>query len=98
MQNPEQKETMVLELIDRQLMRLTGVQNVDVFDEEKIVLQTVLGKLEIQGQHLNVTSLDVENGSLEVDGVIDSFVYLEEKKKRKHSSKKQTGFFSRLLS
>ncbi len=70
-----------LELIDRQMLRLTGVNNVDVFDEEQIVLQTELGKLEINGYHLNVTNLDVENGDLQVDGIINSFVYLEEKQK-----------------
>ena len=88
MQEQEILRSAVLELKDRQMMRLSGVQNVDVFDEEKIVLQTELGKLEIRGQHLNVTSLDVENGNLQVDGMIDSFVYLEEKRKR--SLKKKT--------
>ena len=88
MQEQEILQSAVLELKDRQMMRLSGVQNVDVFDEEKIVLQTELGKLEIRGQHLNVTSLDVENGNLQVDGMIDSFVYLEEKRKR--SMKKKT--------
>ena len=76
-------------------MRLRGVNNVDEFDEEKIVLQTELGKLEIKGQHLNVTSLDVEHGSLQIDGIIDSFSYVEEKKKRARS-KKQIGLLSRL--
>ena len=84
-----------LEMIERQLMRLRGVNNVDEFDEEKIVLQTELGKLEIKGQHLNVTSLDVEHGSLQIDGIIDSFSYVEEKKKRARS-KKQVGLLSRL--
>ena len=72
----QEQEKGTLELVDRQLMRLSGVNNVDVFDEEKIVLQTELGKLEIKGQHLNVTNLDVETGSLQVDGVIDSFAYV----------------------
>ena len=94
----QEQEKNTLELINRQLMRLSGVNNVDEFDEEKIVLQTELGRLEIKGQHLNVTSLDVEHGSLQVDGVIDSFVYVEEQKKRIRSSKKQKGFVSRLFS
>ncbi len=92
----QEQEKGTLELVDRQLMRLSGVQNVDVFDEEKIVLQTALGKLEIKGQHLNVTNLDVETGSLQVDGVIDSFAYVEEKKKRSPKYKKSAGLFSRL--
>ena len=69
----QEQEKAGLEMIERQLMRLRGVNNVDEFDEEKIVLQTELGKLEIKGQHLNVTSLDVEHGSLQIDGIIDSF-------------------------
>lgn len=98
MQNLEKKEPITLELTDRQYLWLTGVQNVDVFDEEKIVLQTELGKLEIQGQQLNVTNLDVEYGKLQVDGRINSIAYPEEKKKMKHSSRKKRGFFSRLHS
>ena len=91
----QEQEKAGLELIERQLMRLKGVNNVDEFDEEKIVLQTELGKLEIKGQHLNVTSLDVEHGSLQIDGIIDSFSYVEEKKKRTRS-KKQAGLLSHL--
>lgn len=87
-----------LELVDRQLLRLSGVNNVDVFDEEKIVLQTELGKLEIQGQHLNVTSLDVENGSLQVDGIINSIAYVEETKTRSKNGKKGKGFAGRFFS
>ena len=89
----QEQEKAGLEMIERQLMRLRGVNNVDEFDEEKIVLQTELGKLEIKGQHLNVTSLDVEHGSLQIDGIIDSFSYVEEKKKRARS-KKQIGLLS----
>lgn len=85
-----------LELIDRQMMRLSGVNNVDVFDEEKIVLQTELGKLEIRGQRLNVTSLDVEDGNLQVDGLIHSVVYVEDTPKR--GKKKQPRLVSRLFS
>ena len=91
----QEQEKAGLEMIERQLMRLRGVNNVDEFDEEKIVLQTELGKLEIKGQHLNVTSLDVEHGSLQIDGIIYSFSYVEEKKKRARS-KKQIGLLSRL--
>ena len=96
MQEQEGRTKATLELVDRQMMRLSGVNNVDVFDEEKIVLQTELGKLEIRGQHLNVTSLDVEDGNLQVGGVIQSFVYVEEPQKR--SKKKQKKMLSRLFS
>ncbi len=94
----QEQEKTTVELVDRQMMRLSGVHNVDIFDEEKIVLQTELGKLEIQGQHLNVTNLDVEHGSLQVDGIIDGFFYVEEKKKKTKMKRRSNGVLSRLLS
>ncbi len=106
-QEQRAKNSVTLELVDRQMLRLNGVNNVDVFDEEQIILQTELGKLEIKGHHLNVTNLDVENGDLQVDGIIDSFVYLEEEQSRgkKNHAKKSAGkagrgdgFMARLFS
>ncbi len=85
----EEKQQSMLELVNRQLLRLNGVRNVAEFDEETIVLETDLGRLEIKGQHLNVTSLDVEDGNLQVDGVISSFRYLDDRQKR--SRKKKSG-------
>lgn len=76
----EKGEKTVLELTERQRLRLNGVQNVDLFDEEKIILQTDLGRLVIRGQGMNVTNLDVGNGSLQVDGQINGLEYLPEKR------------------
>ena len=76
------------------MMRLSGVHNVDIFDEEKIVLQTELGKLEIQGQHLN---LDPESGcgatrqSGRWTAIIDGFFYVEEKKKKSKMKRHSNG-------
>ncbi len=96
MQVRETDHSVTLELQNRQMLRLNGVNNVDVFDEEQIILQTELGKVEIKGHHLNVTSLDVENGDLQVDGVINSFAYLEEKQNRGRK-KRNSSMVSRFL-
>ena len=85
----QEKQLPTLELINRQLLRLNGVQNVAEVDDEVIVLETELGRLEIKGAHLNMTSLDVEDGNLQVDGTISSFRYLEDRQKR--VKKKKTG-------
>ena len=85
----EKKQQSVLELVNRQLLRLNGVQNIAGFDEEIIVLETDLGRLEIKGQQLNVTNLDVLDGNLQVDGLISSFCYQDDRQKR--NRKKKTG-------
>lgn len=94
----QEQEKTTVELVDRQMMRLSGVHNVDIFDEEKIVLQTELGKLEIQGQHLNVINLDGGTRQLAGDGIIDGFFYVEEKKKKTKMKRRSNGVLSRLLS
>lgn len=93
----QEKQLPTLELINRQLLRLNSVQNVAEFDEEVIVLETELGRLEIKGAHLNMTSLDVEDGNLQVDGIISSFRYLDERQKRV-KKKKTGGLMARMFS
>ena len=93
----QEKQLPTLELINRQLLRLNGVQNVAEFDDEVIVLETELGRLEIKGAHLNMTSLDVEDGNLQVDGIISSFRYLDERQKRV-KKKKIGGLMARMFS
>jgi sporulation protein YabP len=93
----QEKQLPTLELINRQLLRLNSVQNVAEFDEEVIVLETELGWLEIKSAHLNVTSLDVEDGNLQVDGIISSFRYLDERQKRV-KKKKMGGLMARMFS
>lgn len=65
-----------LELVERKNLRLNGVHNVDLFDEEKIVLQTELGRLVLKGKGMNIVGLDVEHGDIQVEGRLDSLVYL----------------------
>lgn len=93
----QEKQSPTLELVNRQLLRLNGVQNVAEFDDEVIVLETELGRLEIKGAHLNMTSLDVEDGNLQVDGIISSFQYLDDRQKRVKKNK-TGGLMARMFS
>ena len=62
---------------NRQKLRLTGVKDVDNYDEEAVSVQTQQGDLVIHGQNLKITKLDVESVELLVDGLISSFFYQE---------------------
>ena len=87
-----------LELQDRAVLKLTGVCNVDAFDEEKITLQTEQGVLEIQGAALNITQLDLEAGQVQLEGAIDALIYQQEKRKKSSLKHKNAGFVKRLFS
>lgn len=54
---------------------VTGVTDVESFDEGSVVLHTHGGRLTLMGSGLHVSSLQLEDGKLAVDGAIDSASY-----------------------
>lgn len=83
-------ETHNLMLENRTKLHLTGVTDVDSFDETTIVAYTELGELNIGGIGLHINKLNTDEGELIVEGKINSLIYLE-------NQPGNTGFFSRLF-
>ncbi len=71
----EDKNMQSLLLENKEVLNVTGVENVDNFNDEAVVLITNKGKLTIKGEKLNINKLNVEEGKLIVKGVINSLVY-----------------------
>lgn len=88
-------EVNVLRLVDRKLLELSGVSNVESFDEMQISLLTNLGPLIIKGQGLHITQLNLESGKVSVIGIIDELQYLEDKGEKFRN--KRRGFLQRIL-
>ena len=53
----------------------TGVTDVESFDETTVVLHTHGGRLVITGSGLHVSSLQLEDGRLQLEGAVDSAAY-----------------------
>lgn len=68
------KQNIVIE--DRRLLKLSGVEQVDSFNDNTIVLSTVKGRLSIKGEELNVSKLNLDDGKVEIDGLINNLTYL----------------------
>ena len=66
-----------LTLNERKSLTMTGVTEVISFDENTVILRTVLGALEIQGENLKLKTLSLDGGQVAVDGTIFSFIYDE---------------------
>lgn len=77
-------------LEDRRLLTVSGVSDVDSYDEETVVAFTELGELTIRGRDLHINKIDVETGELSVQGNIGELSYSE-------GPRKKDGLFSRLL-
>lgn len=62
-------------LINRTNMQLSGVKNVNTFDEDEIILETELGFLCILGQELHVSMLNLEQGKVALEGTVNIVEY-----------------------
>lgn len=81
----DEKVVQSILLENKEILNVTGVENIDSFNDETVVLLTVKGKLTIKGQKLNISKLNVEEGKLIVKGSIDTLIYSEHEQKEKVS-------------
>lgn len=69
-------------LTNRQNLSLQGVQHVDNFDDDTIVLATTMGTLTIRGHNLRIQILDLDQGHFEAVGEFDMVQYGRKKSQR----------------
>ena len=79
-----------LELTGREQLTVSGVEDVERFDESSIIMSTCAGTLIVTGENLHIGKLSLDGGELHVDGRIDSVTYEDEGRERR-------GFLGRLL-
>ena len=79
-----------LELSGREHLLVSGVEDVERFDETGIVMSTSAGVLVVTGEDLHIGKLSLDGGELHVDGRIDSVAYEE-------GGREQGGFLRRLF-
>ena len=63
---------------NRERLSVSGVQDVENFDDREILLYTSCGKLTVRGEGLRVERLSVEEGDLTVEGTVDTLEYSAE--------------------
>ena len=62
-------------LDDREQLTVSGVEEVESFDESSIRLTTHRGGLEIQGEGLHIEKLSLDGGDLNVEGLVTALIY-----------------------
>ncbi len=62
-------------LSNRRNMEISGVNNVNTFDEEEIILETSMGCLIILGQELHISMLNLDEGKVNIEGNVISIEY-----------------------
>lgn len=84
----KRKHNLIME--DRKNLTLTGIVDVDSFDEQTVILITDIGELTIKGLSLQIKGFSIESGELSLDGKIESLAYQE-------VNRTNGGFFSKLF-
>ena len=79
-----------VELSGREHLVVSGVEDVERFDETGIVMSTTAGTMVVTGEDLHIGKLSLDGGELHVDGRIDSVAYEEE-------TQSAGGLFARLF-
>ena len=79
-----------IHLEGREQLTVSGVEEVERFDENTIVMATGKGTLVVRGEDLHVEKLSLDGGELRVEGTVDALSYED-------TGRERGGFFSRLL-
>lgn len=74
---------------NRKKFVISGVKDVVSFDDETVMLDTVLGKLVVKGDGLHILNFNNESGDITGEGKVHAMIYTSEEK--------TGGFFSKLL-
>ena len=59
----------------RSRLNMTGIREVESFDEGMVVLHTTRGTLVIRGDGLHLQLLSLDGGQVHVDGTVNSLTY-----------------------
>ena len=61
--------------VNREAITVKGVLDVISFDESMVLLVTNCGNLALEGSELHITTLDTQNGLVEVTGRLSGVLY-----------------------
>lgn len=77
---------------DRSRLSVSGVSDVDSFDDQTVIIFTDLGELTVRGTELHISNLSLEVGELLMEGNISSLTYSDNL-----PTKNAAGFFSKVF-
>jgi len=84
----EMPHTVVID--GRERLSVSGVEEVESFDENIVIMLTTRGILEVRGENLHIGRLNLDNGELALEGLVFSVAYEDDEAEK-------GGFFSRLF-
>ncbi len=75
---------------NRKRLEISGIKDVISFDEETLLLDSVMGRITVKGEELHIESFNTQSGDLTAAGKIHAVVYMSD-------AKTQGGLLSKLF-
>lgn len=79
-------------LENRRKASISGVEEVDSFDETEMIIQTNMGTVSLRGENLHINKFNVDTGELVIEGDVDELIYHDES-----GYGKKSGLFSKMF-
>lgn len=67
----------------RKEMKISGVKEVECFDDTGAVFHTICGDMTVEGKEIHIDILDTVSGQVALSGRIDSIFYACEEREKK---------------
>ena len=71
------KRPHTLSMEERKKLAISGVSEVESFDEHEIIMETAGGRLVVTGEDLSISRLSTEQGDVSIQGQIAGLDYVE---------------------
>src|SRR5699024_11630902 len=91
-QNTMTEQPYKIEVNQHKEIEISGVKELDSFDNEEFLLETTMGYLIVRGEHLQLKNLNVEAGFLQITGKLYEMTYLDD-----HHGERAKGLFGKLF-
>jgi len=75
--DPHKPKRQEIKMLNRKVLEISGVLNVESFDSEEFLLETDSGFLTIKGSNLHMKNFNLEQGMVAIEGLIDAVAYLD---------------------
>jgi len=90
--DPAKMKRQEMKMLNRKLLEISGVLNVESFDSEEFLLETECGFLMIKGQNLHIKNLSLDQGLVAIEGTVNELAYVDG-----NSPEKSKGFLGKLF-
>ena len=89
MEEKKREHRVIME--NREKITVSAVEDIESFDEEKVVIICDDGTMTVSGENFRINKLNVDDGQLEIDGIINEIAYSES------AVRESGGFFGKLF-